>query len=201
MHPRRSQQRFHDPASRFPRQGPGRSGSPASTVLSGCYDFLPPIPPHFVSFAWRYHGRICDSLRVARDAKATGRGHWGHRRASPKSPFVPWKRQDLPSSCETPMACSPCSSTPAEPHATRLDRRGDLAPAKGTTRASTMGLSELNTMAFRLAVYASKCGLPQHDARLASGRWLDATAWGSHPQGLRERFRLLTHVRVLLSQA
>ena len=30
--------------------------SPASSVLSRRYDFLPPIPPHFVSFVWRYLG-------------------------------------------------------------------------------------------------------------------------------------------------
>jgi hypothetical protein len=35
------------------------SRSPASTVLSRRYDSLPPIPPHFVSFAWRYRsGRL-----------------------------------------------------------------------------------------------------------------------------------------------
>src|SRR6516164_10259792 len=49
----------------FPRSGlpagaslpsPGSSGasSPASPVLSKRYDFLPPVPPHFVAFAWRY---------------------------------------------------------------------------------------------------------------------------------------------------
>ena len=49
----------------FPRPGlpanaplpsPGSSGasSPASTVLPKRYDFLPPVPPHFVAFAWRY---------------------------------------------------------------------------------------------------------------------------------------------------
>ncbi len=36
--------------------GSSRESSPASTVLSKRYDFLPPIPPHFVSFAWRYLG-------------------------------------------------------------------------------------------------------------------------------------------------
>jgi hypothetical protein len=35
---------------------PGFSGvsSPDSTVLSKRYDFLPPVPPHFVAFVWRY---------------------------------------------------------------------------------------------------------------------------------------------------
>jgi hypothetical protein len=84
---------------------------------------------------------------------------------------------------------------------TRQYRHGGMAPAKGTTKASTMELSKLNNMASRLAVYASRCGLPRHDARLASGCWLDSTAWDSHPQGLKERFQLLIHLRILLSQA
>ena len=52
----------------FPRPGlpagaslpsPGSSGasSPAATVVSKRYDSLPPIPPRFVAFAWRYLGR------------------------------------------------------------------------------------------------------------------------------------------------
>ena len=40
----------------LPSTGSSRPSSPTSTVLSGRYDFLPPIPPHFVAFAWRYHG-------------------------------------------------------------------------------------------------------------------------------------------------
>src|SRR6516162_5038074 len=34
--------------------GSSGASSPASTKLSKRYDFLPPIPPHFVAFAWRY---------------------------------------------------------------------------------------------------------------------------------------------------
>jgi hypothetical protein len=41
---------------RFPPRGPAGNRSPASAVLSRHYDFLPPLPPHFVAFAWRYHG-------------------------------------------------------------------------------------------------------------------------------------------------
>ncbi len=36
--------------------GSSGASSPASTVLSKRYDFLPPIPPHFVAFVWRYLG-------------------------------------------------------------------------------------------------------------------------------------------------
>src|SRR6516225_44595 len=38
----------------LPSTGSSGASSPASTVLSKRYDFLPPIPPHFVAFVWRY---------------------------------------------------------------------------------------------------------------------------------------------------
>ena len=36
--------------------GSSRASSPASSVLSKRYDFLTPVPPHFVSFVWQYLG-------------------------------------------------------------------------------------------------------------------------------------------------
>ena len=51
---RGSQVRFHDPTSRFPPLAPAGHCSPASAVLSRRYEFLTPIPPRFVSFAWWY---------------------------------------------------------------------------------------------------------------------------------------------------
>lgn len=41
-----------------PSAGSFRASSPTSSVLSTRYDFLPSISPHFVAFAWRYHGFI-----------------------------------------------------------------------------------------------------------------------------------------------
>jgi len=38
----------------LPSPGSSEASSPASTLLSKRYDFLPPIPPHFVAFVWRY---------------------------------------------------------------------------------------------------------------------------------------------------
>src|SRR5437899_320626 len=52
---RLSLQRVHHPTPRFPPRGPGGSRVHASAVLSRRYDFLPPFPPRFVAFAWRYH--------------------------------------------------------------------------------------------------------------------------------------------------
>ncbi len=60
-----SQERFHDSTPRFPPLAPTGCCSPASSVLSRRYDFLPPIPPRFVAFAWRYLGCtrcVCSSV-------------------------------------------------------------------------------------------------------------------------------------------
>ncbi len=44
-------------------------------------------------------------------------------------------------------------------------------------------------MAFGLAVYASPDRLPDHDEKLASSRWSDATGRALHPQGPNRRFQ------------
>ena len=44
----------HDLAPRFPPPAPAGGSSPASSVLPRRYDFLPSVPPHFVTFVWRY---------------------------------------------------------------------------------------------------------------------------------------------------
>jgi hypothetical protein len=66
-----------------------------------------------------------------------------------------------------------------------------MAPALGTAKAPReLSISELNSMAFGLAVYASQGWLPSHHARLASGRWSGATGRAFHPQGSSERFQV-----------
>ncbi len=50
-----------------------------------------------------------------------------------------------------------------------------MAPDVGKAKTPAIGLSELNSMAFGLAVYASQCGLPTPHARLAPGRWSGVT--------------------------
>ena len=64
------------PAS-LPRVPDGAS-SPASTVLSGRYDFLPSIPRRFVSFAWRYHSSARVSPGERPSAAADGSSGVGH---------------------------------------------------------------------------------------------------------------------------
>src|SRR5712692_9578299 len=99
-----SLQRFHDPTPRFPPRGPGGSRVHASPVLSRRYDFLPPFPPRFVAFAWRYlSGRlVIRSHRPKRNFGGPG-VLWVRQ---PPTPTCPWRRQDLPSSRETPIAHS-----------------------------------------------------------------------------------------------
>ena len=62
--------------------------------------------------------------------------------------------------------------------------------ALGMTKAKapTTSLSELNSMAFGLAVYASQDGLPHHHARLASGCWPALPDGIGYPKDSNERF-------------
>ena len=103
--------------------------------------------------------------------------------------FLPRRRQDLPSSWGTPIVRLRMFFDADRTACTRPVRSSNMAPAGRTTKAPAKGLSTLNSMAFGLAVYASQHGLPRHHARLASGRWSDATGRASHPQGSVERFQ------------
>ena len=53
-------------------------GSPASTVLWRHYDFRPPVSPHFVSFAWRYHSKRSHFARTRPSAAVGGSPGVGH---------------------------------------------------------------------------------------------------------------------------
>jgi len=89
-----SQKRFHDSASRFPPLAPTGCCSPASSVLSRRYDFLPSIPPHFVS---SFGGTSVALVAFApRRTSAPPRPGVGN----PVAPAgkLPRRRQDLPSS-------------------------------------------------------------------------------------------------------
>ena len=110
------------PAS-LPRVQVGAS-SPASTVLSGRYDFLPPVSPRFVAFAWRYHSECSCFARTRPSAAASGFLELVTRYLRPG--FCRWKRQDLLRSWGTPIVLLPCSPTPVGPthQAVTMRRRG-----------------------------------------------------------------------------
>ena len=108
------------------------------------------------------------------------------------------RTSQVPARPQSPV-CT-CSSTPAEPIATHhnitpawpplRERRG--LPQRDFRSSIAWLPGSLSTL--------RRVGYPKHHARLAFGRWLNATAWDSHPQGLNERFQLLTH-HIPLSQA
>ncbi len=138
---------------------------------------------------------VASSVRsvAARDAKATRPGVFsllpGH---SAKAACVRGKGRisQVPAEPRSPV-CT-CSSTPAEPtRDSPIAPRPAWPPLRETQGLQRTRLLKLNDTASRLAVYASQAGSPRHHARLASGCWLDSTAWDSHPQGPNERFQLL----------
>ena len=61
------------------------ASSPASTVQSRHYDFLSPFPPHFVAFAWRYHG--CTRKFRSRAGRVRQRGPGVSNPVSPTGIF------------------------------------------------------------------------------------------------------------------
>ena len=133
-----------------------------------CSDFLPPVPPRFVSFTWRYHPSARVSLALRPSAAADGSPGVGH--PVPPAGKRQWKRQDLLRSWGTPIVLLPCSPTPVGPTHQAIQCVG-AAPAVSTTKAPALVLSRLNHTASALAVYASQAGSPRHHARLASGCW------------------------------
>ena len=101
------------------------ASSPASTVLSGRYDFPPPVSPRFVSFAQAIPPeRSCFARRAAERRRAPSLLELVTRYLQPGC--CRWRRQDLLRSWGTPSVLLPCSPTPAGPthQAITMRRRG-----------------------------------------------------------------------------
>jgi hypothetical protein len=175
----------------LPSIGSSGASSPVSTVLSKRYDFLPPVPPRFVAFAWRYLGctrsvRSSTDECAARGLELVTRclqpGCYEETAGSPKflenpdCPFAHVPTDAGRTACTRPIQCS------------------DVAPGHRTAKAPAKGLSTLDSMAFGLAVYASPGSLPRHDARLASGRWSGATGRASTRKVPPKGFRFASYI-------
>ena len=148
--------------------GPRGSSSPASLVLSRHCDFLPPFPPRFVSFAWRYHGNAQLSLPPSPRVATSGLGlvtRW------PRPGFLPWKRQDLPSSWGTPIPVCPCSPTPAGRCVPNRDGTLAWPPLRERRRRRRRESFEAQWHGFRADGLRIAMLVTRHRARLASGRW------------------------------
>ena len=152
--------------------------------------------PPLVAFGWRYHPSVRDWLPSAPNARAAGSWSW-----SPGAPA-------LDSSVERtgPLRFlgtrlrMPCSPIPAGPTRQALVacRRG---PAPAKDEGSPRGDFDFGAQShgLRIAVYASRRGLPLRHARPAPGLLgLARSGWDLHPRGLNERFQWKN---ILLSQA
>jgi len=102
----------------FPPQGLPRMGFPCFTGTMGCSESLPPFPPHFVAFAWRYH--VCDALFRVRPfaAPTAGRRTGGRPGVCCAGCPIPARNVEttgLPRFLGNPDVDMPCPSTPAGP--------------------------------------------------------------------------------------
>jgi hypothetical protein len=178
------------PAS-LPRVLDGAS-SPASAVLSGRYDFLPPVSPRFVAFAWRYHPSARVSPARGRALPQTGILELFTRYLRPGCRR--WKRQDLLRSWGTPLVLLPCSPTPAGPthQAVTMRRRGPhsvhgrgsrIYSFRGSITRLRHWLSTLRRMGHPITTQDS---LPAIGQTLPDG--LD------YPQGSIERFQAVSYI-------
>ena len=161
-------------------------------------DSLPPIPPHFVAFAWRYRSlHLCFAPVGGQAPPPQARGF-----GSPGCP-----------SCRLPRGDVRLSQVPGDPlcaHALLFDPGGTsasgllnasvLPSATTTASAPTTPLSRLNHTACSLAVYASSPRSPvatQDSLPTASQALSGGTVY---PLGSSARFQSLLHL-ILPAQA
>ena len=74
-----------------------------------------------------------------------------------------------------------------------------MAPVKGTTKA----LAKTKTFEAQSHGFGTRClrfaaSVTTVDARLASGRWSNATRRDSHPKGHYQRFQISIHIVIIL---
>jgi len=129
-------------APRFPRSGPGESGSPMSQVLLRCYDFPPRIPGHL--FASLPGSTRSSSVRVSQLALPEGRrafraGSFVQPATQSAGLLARGRERDLPGSQAIHPVPLPRSTTPAEPTTPRLfDGLVGAAPALPTAKAPAL---------------------------------------------------------------
>jgi hypothetical protein len=181
------------PGASFPRRGPsGRCPRFPGTIRRS--DSPPPLPPHFVSFAWRYPGRT--RCLLPRPPGASARGLELVTRCSRRDSPRRWR--GLPGSWGTSVSV-PRSQTPAGPRAPgHCGAATRPSVTDNTSAPATKAISGLHGTARSLAVYASQPGSPRHHARLAPGRWPGSAGRGWLPA---RSHRKVSAIRFPLSQA
>ena len=162
-------------APRFPRSGPGESGSPMSQVLLRCYDFPPRIPGHL--FASLPGSTRSSSVRVSQLALPVGRrafraGSFVQPATQSAGLLARGRERDLPGSQAIHPVPLPRSTTPAEPTTPRLfDGLVDAAPAFPTAKAPALVNFGAQSRGLSTCCLRFKNGVATTHAKLASG-WL-----------------------------
>ena len=176
----------HDAASPF-LHGVQEGLFPRFNDTTRCSDSRPPLPPHFVSFAWRYHPCVPCSSPTALDA-----GPWIILELVSGSPsgLLRVETAGSPKFPGNPRDHSPCSPTPAGPGTLGHACVAGTAPASDQDEDSHEELSGLNHTAFDLAVYASQGWSPTttQDSLSAAGPALPDGI--GYPQGSYKRFQV-----------
>ena len=174
----------------LPSPGSSGSSSPASTVLSRRCDFLAPLPPRFVAFAWRYPGCIRVSLPSRPNAAAPGRELFTRY----LRPGITVETPGSPTFLGNPNCAFALLSDPGGTERIRPLQCAGTAPVLTTTKAPTLQLSRLNHTASALAVYASQWRVtpPPRKTRFRPLAKLFRT--GFFPQGSTERFRGVSYI-------
>ena len=171
------------PDAPLPSTGSFRASSPASAVLSGRYDFLPPVPPHFVFLRLAVPPRLGTLVSLPSVQRAAPwAGAFAHRSGSPL-PVLGVETTGPPTFLGNPDCAYALLFDPGRTVRIRPIRCNGTAPAQSKTRAPTKPISGLNHTASALAVYASQDGSLRHHARLASGCWPNSTRRDWLPAG------------------
>jgi hypothetical protein len=136
------------PAGRFP----------GFTSTTGRSDSLPPVPPRFVAFAWRYRA-LRSSLRSRRRPSATAAGQGFLCPVTPRSGPVR-RRQGLPGSWGTPLCACPALRPRWDLRARPSRRFGTAFRDLKRVGSHDHPFSRLNHTACTLAVYASSLRSP-----------------------------------------
>jgi hypothetical protein len=147
-------------------------------------DSLPPVPPRFVAFAWRCHGRARISLPRPSGAPATGLELVTRSLRPGFTVEATGPPRFLGNPCERVLLSDPGGITDARP----LRRRDAAFRPFNNVGSRNLNISGLNDTTRALAVYASQPGSPRDHARLASGCWPALPDGVGYPQGSNERF-------------
>ena len=164
------------------------SRSPASTILSGRYDFLSPVSPPFVAFGWRYHtGRLVVRFHRPKTSKPIDPEVSG---AAPPPPRFPLETTGSPKFSGNPYCLFAMVSDSGRKVDFRLYETTTRPPLlrrrrlpQGNFRSSIAWLPDsLSTLRRKGHPFTAQDSLPSAGQAFPDGL--------EYPQGSNERFQM-----------